>query len=278
MKSNEYIYYTKSKKSSIKLLYKVFLVILLISDIFLLIFYYSFKVKTQNIENSCNSKREILENENNSKKYNEMSINKRLINLISKGYQEKYLFSNFFQKLEDIEIFKNSLIKQLNSIKEGKNKFTQINKIIPLYIGNIDGDTFKNMIKLIAHKWYLFISIKTMESKFGFVILGKISSYGRKFHNIDNVCDKILIYSDKTKGFYKFTKKELYITFTLNENNLLNIGNGDVIIKNEYLKNGGYIRFPLQYFDLPDVNENIFTEINGNFKIKNIEVFSLYIS
>ena len=54
------------------------------------------------------------------------------------------------------------------------------------------------------------------------------------------------------------------------------MGDDELIIYDEYLTNGGYIEFPLKSFDFSTINENVLTNENGKFKIKNIEVYSFY--
>ena len=54
---------------------------------------------------------------------------------------------------------------------------------------------------------------------------------------------------------------------------MINIGDDDIIIYQDYFQNGGEINFPLKSFDLSTTNNNVFTGQNEKFDIQNIEAF-----
>ena len=72
-------------------------------------------------------------------------------------------------------------------------------------------------------------------------------------------------------------KKEYPCTenFMINYNNLLNIGNGDIIINHNFKTNGGEINYPFKSFNIPET-ENEFDNLKGNFEIKDIEVYLIF--
>ena len=56
------------------------------------------------------------------------------------------------------------------------------------------------------------------------------------------------------------------------------IGDGDIIVKNNYIqgdKKMGVINFPFKSFDVSTINTNIFTGEDGEFNILGIEIFDI---
>ena len=56
----------------------------------------------------------------------------------------------------------------------------------------------------------------------------------------------------------------------------LSLGDDELVIYNDYFSNGGFIEFPLKSFDFSTINNNIFTEENGKFNIRNIEAYYFF--
>ena len=54
------------------------------------------------------------------------------------------------------------------------------------------------------------------------------------------------------------------------------IGDGDIIIKKNYYSNeeSGVINYPFKSFDISTINNNIFTDKNGAFPVRGVEIFS----
>ena len=63
--------------------------------------------------------------------------------------------------------------------------------------------------------------------------------------------------------------------FILNNESLLDIGNGDIIINHEFKSNGGIINYPFKSFTIPE-NDNEFNKLKGKFEIKDIEIYIVY--
>jgi uncharacterized membrane protein YvbJ len=76
---------------------------------------------------------------------------------------------------------------------------------------------------------------------------------------------------------FKCVGKKNKLEIKKDDDGILIFGDGDIIIKNNYLtvdKKCGVINYPFKSFDVSTINSNIFTEENGEFNIRGIEIFS----
>ena len=141
-----------------------------------------------------------------------------------------------------------------------------------LYQGIVDNDSnyFMDYIYYINK---IIILVQTGEGrKFGIYHKEKIiPNHNNEFKSN---CKNVIIFSFDTNKIYKFKGKNNSISFT--KDKFLSLGDDEFIIYNEYFTNGGYIDFPLKSFDFSTVNENVLTNGNGKFSIRNIEVYSFY--
>ena len=63
--------------------------------------------------------------------------------------------------------------------------------------------------------------------------------------------------------------------FILNNESLLDIGNGDIIINHNFKTNGGEINYPFKSFNIPET-ENEFKNSTRKFEIKDIEIYIVF--
>ena len=128
-------------------------------------------------------------------------------------------------------------------------------------------DVFSRLLNF--HKKTLFIIDTVEDKKFGIYLDEMIF-----FENIEFVSkeNKMFLFSFQNKQMYKYIGKGPGLK--INKENILEIGNEEIVIYNNLYNNKEYINFPVKGFKGLNENENIFTEGNGEFDIKKIEVFT----
>lgn len=143
------------------------------------------------------------------------------------------------------------------------------------YHGIFDGDSFSSLKDLIGFSDHLFFCFEDINHKrFGFYFEDIISfDKKNKYTNKENNC---FLMSFEKDGIFKCIGKKNKLELKNDKDGMLIIGDGDIIVKKNYLqdKKFGVINYPFQSFDISTINQNIFTEVNGEFKIKGIEIFS----
>ena len=142
-----------------------------------------------------------------------------------------------------------------------------------------DGDIFSSLKEIIDYSIHTLFLIKIEnEMKFGFFIEDTILIENEKYIYRDNNCFMV---SFQKEGIFKCIGDNNKLEISDNNDGLIIIGDGDIIIKNNFLqfeKNMGKINYPFKSFDISNINKNIFTESNGEFKIRGIEIFSFIIN
>ena len=136
-----------------------------------------------------------------------------------------------------------------------------------------DGDTFEILKEKINYSFNTFIIIEAENKiKFGFFIQGAIIQ--ETYYDYDDRENNCFLLFFKSEKIYKCKGDKTKLKIKDNKNGILIIGEDDVIIKENFLNKGNYgkINFPFNSFD-NGMNNDI--ELNGEFKIKGIEIFAL---
>ena len=190
------------------------------------------------------------------------SISHKMVNIFAKSFNSdgNIHFSFLFEKSEEVQSIKNKI-----------STFALFSKphLILRYESNIDGDNSSDIINSIKY-WInlLFIIGSKSGEKFGFF-----------FQETFTLNKKGFFQSNTNRCFlYSFMNKEEYPCneiFILNNESLLDIGNGDIIINHEFKSNGGIINYPFKSFTIPE-NDNEFYKLKGKFEIKDIEIYIVY--
>ena len=63
----------------------------------------------------------------------------------------------------------------------------------------------------------------------------------------------------------------------INKKKFIEVGDGEIIIFDNFYNNGGFIDYPMKSFENLNEYDNIFTSENGTFDIKYIEIFAFYL-
>ena len=260
-------YKLKQIQSNIKI-YIFFLSIITLIDIGLIIFIILFKSRILKIKNTSKSRYSFIKTNSDKLKSNKISIEKKVVNIISSSFMGIPHFSYIFETSDEVQMVKTHIAE---FYKDKKGKILDINKMNFLFMfqGVSDGDNFDALADKIRFQNNILIIIETKnKNKFGFfsddyVLVG----------------DEEYISSDKNCFIFSFTNKQRFdyigngTAFKINKDNFYIIGNDDVIINNNFHEKGGKIKFPFKSFDTNNLMFNIFTK-NEEFLIKDIEIYN----
>jgi len=250
--------------------HKIFIIFMILINITLIYFIFVYKAKIKKIKNFTKNHFSKIENKNKELSGNNSTLSHKLVNIAAQGVKGLTRLSLIFEKSEEF----NSVKRLIYDYKEKKGDFKiEFEKRIVffLYQNVVDSDDYNSFMNAIAFFGNIFIFIETKEgNKFGI--------YHRKhvIRNDNNEFESnstdILLYSFETKKLYDFVgDKNKSLAFK--NDKLLILGDDELVIYNNFCKNGGYVNYPLKSFDLSNKNKNILTGKNGKFSIKFLEVF-----
>ena len=254
--------------SNIKL-HKLFLTLTILINIGLLFFIFFYKSKISEIKNLSNSHTSKINSQDSNLAYKKYSLDNKMVNIASLGAFGTFRFSFIFENSQQFQHAKaiiNNYRKEL-----GEKVSTNINEIdcIFMYQGVSDSDYLSSFIDKISYFENLLFLIQGENGK-KFGIYHRCLLEPNKKHNFDSECKEVILFTFDNDKIYKFTGKKYSMHFN---NDRFSLGDNELIIYNEYFNNGGYIDFPLKSFDFSTVNKNVLTAENGNFEIRNIEVY-----
>ena len=252
------------------LYHKIFLGMCAFVNVGLLIFIFMYNSQLQKIE--LLTKKYTREYQKNEATLEERrsTVDHKLVNIISISKKSNDIcFAYSFENKTEYEMVYNFIIQfyinnPLNTIDIGKFKLELI------YQSSSDGPDFDSFAHILNfHKNTLFIIDTVGDKKFGIYLDEMIFFETKEFVSKEN---NMFIFSFQSKKMYKYVGKGPGLK--INKKNILEIGNEEIIIYSYFYNNGGLINFPLESFEGLNENENIFTEGNGEFEIKKIEVFT----
>ena len=254
----------KQVQTNIKI-HVFFLLIIICINICLIIFIISFKIKIKQLTSKTKKNSSNLSQNTHYLKSLENSLSHKVVNIlaVSANAYGNLHFSFLFENSDEVQSIKNSIISYI--------KF-EIPYLHLIYDSNIDSDNSSAILNLIKY-WpnVLFIVGSQSGEKFGFFLQESI--YTDKLGIFKSNVNRCFIYSFMNKK--EFTCNEKYVFLIVNNEELINIGNGDIIINHKFKKNGGIINFPFKSFNIPEVDSE-FDKLNGKFEIKDIEIYIVF--
>ena len=264
------IFQNKYKKSNI-LLHKIIFAFLFCLNLVFGFFIVIYKSKISEIKLKNDKNSIILSENKNFVINNENKIQNKLVNIFSYLHSKNYYFSYIFETSQEVNLMKNSIksFYQEKNINLNPDIFTIYFK----YQGTTDGDYSYILHDKINYSFNTFILIEAQNKiKFGFFIQGAIidESY-HKYDDRDNNCFLLFFKSEK---MYKCKGDKTKLKLKKEDNEILIIGENDIIINNHFLSQGnhGVINFPFKSFE-NDINNEI--DLNGEFQINGIEIFAM---
>ena len=268
------IYRQNQIKANIRL-HLIFILLLFIIDIGLIIFIIIYKIKLSSLKYKTSQDSNMINSNKDFIDKNQNMITNKYLNIVAQSPQETIRFSLSLDNSQEVNKIKNNIIK---FYKENKNINLDINKFSMkfIYQAVMEGDTYtdiKNKINMYSNIFILFEAEE--ENKFGF-FLGEQILLDNK-HGFEYNGNNCFIMSFQHEGIFKCIgdKNKLRIK---DEDNLLLIGEDDIIIKNKFLffeEKRSMVNFPFKAFDVSTINQNIFTNNNENiFNTLAMEIFS----
>ena len=268
------IYRQNQIKANIRL-HLIFILLLFIIDIGLIIFIIIYKIKLSSLKYKTSQDSNMINSNKDFIDKNQNMITNKYLNIVAQSPQETIRFSLSLDNSQEVNKIKNNIIK---FYKENKNINLDINKFSMkfIYQAVMEGDTYtdiKNKINMYSNIFILFEAEE--ENKFGFFLEEQILLDNK--HGFEYNGNNCFIMSFQHEGIFKCIgdKNKLRIK---DEDNLLLIGEDDIIIKNKFLffeEKRSMVNFPFKAFDDSTINQNIFTNNNENiFNTLAMEIFS----
>ena len=252
-------------------LHKIFLFFLICLDFALLSFIIIYKSKISEIKLRNDENANNLFQRKNSFKQEKNEIQKKLVNIFSYLFSYSYYFSFAFETSKEVNLMKNSI---KNFYKEQNIElFPENFKLYFKYQAIRDGDSFEALKRKINYSFNTFIIIEAENKiKFGFFIQGAIIQ--ETYYEYDDRENNCFLLFFKSEQIYKCRGDKTKLKIQDNKNGILIIGEDDIVIKEYFLNAGNYakINFPFKSFE-NNLNNDI--ELNGEFKIRGIEIFSI---
>ena len=268
------IYRQNQIKANIRL-HLIFILLLFIIDIGLIIFIIIYKIKLSSLKYKTSQDSNMINSNKDFIDKNQNMITNKYLNIVAQSPQETIRFSLSLDNSQEVNKIKNNIIK---FYKENKNINLDINKFSMkfIYQAVMEGDTYtdiKNKINMYSNIFILFEAEE--ENKFGFFLEEQILLDNK--HGFEYNGNNCFIMSFQHEGIFKCIgdKNKLRIK---DEDNLLLIGEDDIIIRNKFLffeEKRSMVNFPFKAFDVSTINQNIFTNNNENiFNTLAMEIFS----
>lgn len=294
-------YQKKRIETNIKL-HKFFLVITIIINISLFLFLRFYKRKLSEIKNLSDQYSSKINSDDDSLSNRRSSIDHKIVNIGARSFRGGFLFSYILKNEKEINKVKNTI----RNFYEEKNKKVELNDHFPglLYQSYNHGTEYKNLMEEIVYQNNLVIFVEIEDNKrFGVFIGDYISDnddneekkggstdideddYGKD--EAENKIKNVFLFAINEKedskegipeGSYTICnyigKSDFAVKF--GKKKLINVGEEDIVINNDYYTNGGKINFPFKNFDCSTNDNNFFSEHNGNLDVRIIEVLKLF--
>jgi hypothetical protein len=253
--------YQENEKGKTICLFKTFIMFLIITNAFFVFFIISYKIQlSQTKTNNINTSNEIAS-------YQDINIQKE-----SQNYK---MLVNLFAV---IDTKFNSLTDILRS-KEEYNKvmaYANMDKFSSYicYQGSIDGDSYKGYHSYCGLFPDQIILIELTDGTRIGAYISNAQSIGPE--EDDKVVDdyNAILFNIDTNFSYKIN--DPHNAFTIYKNGLFKIGDNDLFIADKYFTNdNSFSEFPSQ-FGSSDIPKYSLTNGQRNFKIRQLEVFTLW--
>ena len=253
------------------MIFKIFFAIFSIINMILLIFFIIcnkgiISLKKQNLEINLKINNLKEEEKNIKAKTEKIYVNYAVKKIVKPNLIKNQKEYNFI----------NDMIKSCYT-KEELNK--QKLKYYPIYYSNKNSDSKKEILKLLNYWWNVIILIQTNTNKIFGVFIHKFInlSFNNKLTD-----DKLYFFDLEKLEYYKSNNNgENIIEFPNEEGIIMKIGNNDLILYENFIKNQtkSFSNFP-NYFEYnnKDINQDLnplLNESKGYFNIKNIEIFAI---
>ena len=254
--------YQENEKGKTICLFKTFIMFLIITNAVFVFFIFSYKIQiSQTKTNNINTSNEIasyqdINNQKESQNY------KMLVNLFA-------VIDTKFNSLTDILRSK----EEYNKVMAYANMEDKFSSYI-CYQGSIDGDSYKGYHSYCGLFPDQIILIELTDGTRIGAYISNAQSIGPE--EDDKVVDdsNAILFNIDTNFSYKIN--DPHNAFTIYKNGLFKIGDNDLFIADKYFTNdNSFSEFPSQ-FGSSDIPKYSLTNGQRNFKIRQLEVFTLW--
>ena len=175
----------------------------------------------------------------------------------------------------EFDLVKNFIIDYtFNLTNPASKNFDLDYEIEMIYQSSSDYFKYVDLVELLNHRRNCLIIVNTLEDeKFG-VYLNDEMLFDRNNKFISEG-KQMFLFSFRHKKMIKYIGKNSGIKIDDKSENIITLGNDEIIIYNYFYNFGGAINYPLDSFEKIEGLEKNFINLNGNFDIKNIEIFEI---
>ena len=264
-----------TKKILMNIFYhKIFLGLCIIANIGLFIFIIIYYGKISEIEFLTKSYSSQSKDKNELFNKHQLNIDNKLTNLIAISDKRSLFFSYSFLNESEYNLVKNFILDYHKDLLNIDSKLNLNYQIKMIYQSVSDYFSYVDLVNLLNYRENALLIINTLEDeKFGIFLDEKILF--DKNNQFISEGKNIILFSFRNKNMIKYIGDNSGIKINDKSEAIFIVGNDEIIIYNYFYNFGGTINYPLNSFEKIIVKESDFININGNFDIKNIEIFEI---
>ena len=264
-----------TKKILMNIFYhKIFLGLCIIANIGLFIFIIIYFNKISEIEFLTKSYSSQSKDKNELFNKHQLNIDNKLTNLIAISDKRSLFFSYSFLNESEYNLVKNFILDYHKVLLNIDSKLNLNYQIKMIYQSVSDYFSYVDLVNLLNYRENALLIINTLEDeKFGIFLDEKILF--DKNNQFISEGKNIILFSFRNKNMIKYIGDNSGIKINDKSEAIFIVGNDEIIIYNYFYNFGGTINYPLNSFEKIIVKESDFININGNFDIKNIEIFEI---
>ena len=264
-----------TKKILMNIFYhKIFLGLCIIANIGLFIFIIIYYNKISEIEFLTKSYSSQSKDKNELFNKHQLNIDNKLTNLIAISEKRSLFFSYSFLNESEYNLVKNFILDYHKDLLNIDSKLNLNYQIKMIYQSVSDYFSYVDLVNLLNYRENALLIINTLEDeKFGIFLDEKILF--DKNNQFISEGKNIILFSFRNKNMIKYIGDNSGIKINDKSEAIFIVGNDEIIIYNYFYNFGGTINYPLNSFEKIIVKESDFININGNFDIKNIEIFEI---
>ena len=264
-----------TKKILMNIFYhKIFLGLCIIANIGLFIFIIIYFNKISEIEFLTKSYSSQSKEKNELFNKHQLNIDNKLTNLIAISDKRSLFFSYSFLNESEYNLVKNFILDYHKVLLNIDSKLNLNYQIKMIYQSVSDYFSYVDLVNLLNYRENALLIINTLEDeKFGIFLDEKILF--DKNNQFISEGKNIILFSFRNKNMIKYIGDNSGIKINDKSEAIFIVGNDEIIIYNYFYNFGGTINYPLNSFEKIIVKESDFININGNFDIKNIEIFEI---
>ena len=264
-----------TKKILMNIFYhKIFLGLCIIANIGLFIFIIIYYNKISEIEFLTKSYSSQSKEKNELFNKHQLNIDNKLTNLIAISDKRSLFFSYSFLNESEYNLVKNFILDYHKDLLNIDSKLNLNYQIKMIYQSVSDYFSYVDLVNLLNYRENALLIINTLEDeKFGIFLDEKILF--DKNNQFISEGKNIILFSFRNKNMIKYIGDNSGIKINDKSEAIFIVGNDEIIIYNYFYNFGGTINYPLNSFEKIIVKESDFININGNFDIKNIEIFEI---